>query len=56
MTNALSQQIGAWWRISDHTTGDETGRMMVVNGYNPGCIFFTSTVNVQPNTNYLFSS
>lgn len=56
MTDALSQQIGAWWRISDHTTGDETGRMMVVNGFNPGSIFFTSTVNVTPNTNYLFSS
>ena len=56
MNNALSQQIGAWWRIADHTTGNETGRMMVVNGYNPGSIFFTETVMVEPNTNYLFSS
>lgn len=56
MNNALSQQIGAWWRIADHTTGNETGRMMVVNGYNPGSIFFTTTVSVEPNTNYLFSS
>lgn len=56
MSDALSQQIGAWWRIADHTTGDETGRMMVVNGFDPGSIFFTSTVAVTPNTNYLFSS
>ena len=56
MNNALSQQIGAWWRIADHTTGNETGRMMVVNGFEPGSIFFTTTVSVTPNTNYLFSS
>ena len=56
MNNALSQQIGAWWRIADHTAGDETGRMMVVNGFEPGSIFFTTTVSVSPNTNYLFSS
>lgn len=56
MTNALSNEIGAWWRITDHTNGDETGRMMVVNGFNPGAVFFQETVMVSPNTNYLFSS
>ncbi|MBU5299074.1 DUF11 domain-containing protein [Clostridium sporogenes] len=56
MTNAMSNQIGAWWRIADHTTGNETGRMMVVNGFNPGAVFFRDVVSVQPNTNYLFSS
>ncbi len=56
MTNAMSNEIGAWWRIADHTTGNETGRMMVVNGFNPGAIFFRDVVPVQPNTNYLFSS
>ncbi|MEG0297792.1 MAG: isopeptide-forming domain-containing fimbrial protein [Clostridium sp.] len=45
-----------WWRISDHTVGNETSRMMVVNGATPGAIFFTETVPVSPNTNYLFSS
>ncbi len=44
MNNARSNQIGAWWRIADHTTGNETGRMMVVNGFNPGAVFFRSTV------------
>ncbi len=39
MTNAMSNVIGAWWRIADHTTGNETGRMMVVNGFNPGAVF-----------------
>ena len=56
MTDAMSNEIGAWWRIADHTTGNETGRMMVVNGFNPGAIFFRDVVSVQPNTNYLFSS
>ncbi|WP_024620102.1 DUF11 domain-containing protein [Metaclostridioides mangenotii] len=56
MTNAFSNNLGAWWRIADHTTGNETGRMMIVNGFNPGSVFFRDVVMVQPNTNYLFSS
>jgi uncharacterized repeat protein (TIGR01451 family) len=56
MNDAYSNTIGAWWRIADHTTGNETGRMMVVNGFNPGAVFFRDIVTVQPNTNYLFSS
>jgi len=35
MNNAMSNVIGAWWRISDHTSGNETGRMMIVNEDNP---------------------
>lgn len=56
MNNSLSNRIGAWWRIADHTKGNETGRMMVVNGFEPGSIFFRDVVTVKPNTNYLFSS
>ncbi|MFR9232304.1 MAG: hypothetical protein ACLVLH_04545 [Eisenbergiella massiliensis] len=56
MNNALSEAIGAWWRIADHTAGNETGRMMVVNGSDPGAVFFRDTVTVQPNTNYLFTA
>ncbi|QUH19789.1 DUF11 domain-containing protein [Alkaliphilus sp. B6464] len=56
MTDAMSNEIGAWWRIADHTTGNETGRMMVINGFNPGAVFFRAVVPVQPNTNFLFSS
>lgn len=56
MNNSMSAEIGAWWRIADHTTGNETGRMMIVNGFNPGAIFFRDTIQVTPNTNYLFSS
>ncbi len=57
MNDAYSNTIGAWWRIADHTTGNETGRMMVVNGFNPGgAVFFRDTVSVQPNTDYLFTS
>ena len=51
-----SNRIGAWWRITDHTTGNETGRMMVVNGYNPDAAFFSEEVSVKPNTHYLFSA
>lgn len=39
MNNAFSNNLGAWWRIADHTIGTETGRMMVVNGFNPGSVF-----------------
>ena len=48
--------IGAWWRIADHTAGNETGRMMVVNGFDPGAVFFRAVVPVQPNTNYVLTA
>jgi len=56
MTNTESNIIGAWWRIADHTTGNETGRMMVVNGYDPGAVFFRAQAAVSPNTDYCFSA
>lgn len=56
MNNSMSAEIGAWWRIADHSVGNETGRFMIVNGFNPGAVFFRDTVTVQPNTNYLFTS
>ncbi len=56
MNNAIPNQYFTWWRIADHTEGDETGRMMIVNGYNPGAVFFQQQVTVKPNTFYLFSS
>lgn len=56
MNNSMSSEIGAWWRIADHTAGNETGRMMIVNGFNPGAVFFRAVVNVQPDTNYLFTA
>ena len=55
MNNSHSNTAGTWWRISDHTAGDETGRMMVVNGANPGAMIFQETVVVQPNTKYRFA-
>ena len=48
--------VGAWWRAADHTTGNETGRMMIVNGANAGAVFFRATVPVRPNANYLFTA
>ena len=56
MNDDNSNTIGAWWRIADRTTGNETGRMMVVNGDTPGSVFFTEDVSVTPNTHYLFSA
>ena len=56
MNDAMSNVIGAWWRISDHTTGNEAGRMMIVNEDDPGDIIFRTTVVVNPNTTYLFST
>jgi len=51
-----SNRIGAWWRLADRTTGNETGRMMVVNGDTPGSVFFSEEVTVTPHTHYLFSA
>lgn len=48
--------FGTWFNVSDHTTGDESGRMMIVNGSNPNQSIFTTTVTVEPNTNYVFST
>ena len=48
--------FGTWFNVSDHTTGDESGRMMIVNGSNPNQSIFTTTVAVEPNTNYVFST
>ena len=58
MNNAMSNQIGAWWRISDHTAGNETGRMMIVNGYDGThqAVIIREVVPVSPYTSYLFSA
>jgi len=55
MNNSHSNGVGTWWRIADHTTGNETGRMMVINGDTPGKIIGMTTIGVRPNTNYLSS-
>ena len=47
---------GNWWRIADHTTGNETGRMVLMNGDHPGVMIFEENVTVKPYTNYLFST
>ena len=56
MNHAQNASVGAWWRAADHTTGNETGRMMIVNGANAGAVFFRATVPVRPNANYLFTA
>ena len=48
--------FGTWFNLSDHTTFDETGRMMIVNGSNPGQFIFSTTVNVRENTQYVLST
>ncbi|MDR1691832.1 MAG: DUF11 domain-containing protein, partial [Oscillospiraceae bacterium] len=56
MNDATANIQQTWWRIADHTTGDETGRMMVINGDVPGSVFFEQRAAVRPNTYYLLSS
>ena len=56
MNNSHGNTAGSWWRVADHTTGNETGRLMVVNGDAPGTRIFQTSVAVLENTNYLFSS
>ena len=52
----LVNTLGNWWRIADHTTGNETGRMVIINGDHPEMIIFEENVTVKPNTYYLFST
>ncbi len=56
ITNIAIGGATVWWNLADHTTGNETGRMMYINGYSPGAVLFRQTVAVQPNTFYLFKS
>ncbi|MDR2166737.1 MAG: DUF11 domain-containing protein [Clostridiales bacterium] len=56
MNNSYNNRFGSWWRIADRTTGNETGRLMLVNGDQPDAIFYMETVAVKPNTHYLFSA
>jgi len=57
-TSITYQNNNVWWRIADYTTGNETGRMMIVNGDNPitgdNLIFFKNVVFIKPETYYLF--
>ncbi|MEG2454039.1 MAG: hypothetical protein RSB20_04155, partial [Clostridia bacterium] len=45
-----------WWQLSDHTTMLETGRMLTVNGANPGSVVFKQTVSVLPNKKYALTA
>lgn len=46
-----------WWRMADHTTGDETGRMQVINGDFPGkSFFYQREIEVQLGETYVFST
>jgi uncharacterized repeat protein (TIGR01451 family) len=56
MNNTHSNVVGTWWRIADHTTGNETGRMMVVNGDNPGAVILSANVTVEKNKYYIFTA
>lgn len=55
MTSGGLFTANVWWRITNKTTRDETGRLMAAGGSNPGAILFTDTVNVTTDTNYIFS-
>lgn len=41
-----------WWYVADHTTGMETGRMIVVDSANPEAAFFQENVALAANTHY----
>ncbi|MDR1703757.1 MAG: DUF11 domain-containing protein, partial [Clostridiales bacterium] len=56
MNNSIPNIQYTWWRVADHTTGNETGRMMVINGDVPGSVIYEQQVSVKPDTFYLFSS
>lgn len=50
-----NNNFGTWWNLSDHKTGNETGRMQIVNGDFPGQSFFEETIMIKKNTPYVFS-
>ncbi|MCL1949854.1 MAG: isopeptide-forming domain-containing fimbrial protein [Turicibacter sp.] len=56
VSNVKHLNDNTWWNLADHTTGNETGRMLVINGGNPGQNIMSVTVPVDPNSNYLFSA
>ncbi len=46
------RQDGAWHVLGDHTTGNATGQMMVVNANLSANVFYQEKFAVTPNTNY----
>lgn len=57
ITNVTANNAyGVWWNMASHSVPDERGRYLQVNGSNPGAIFFKQTVDVYPNSTYLFST
>lgn len=51
-----SSGFNAWHQPYDHTTGNLTGNMMVVNASFERGVFYQETLNVTPNSNYEFSA
>ena len=46
-----------WWRLSDHTTSIETGRMQIVGGNSSNKKALSTTLNnLEKNTTYLFTA
>jgi hypothetical protein len=56
MNDSGSNRDEKWWRVADHTLGNEQGRMMAASGLNPGSVFFTDAVSVKPHSSYRFSA
>jgi uncharacterized repeat protein (TIGR01451 family) len=56
MNNSHSNTADTWWRVADHTTGTEMGRMMVVNGANPNAVILTEVATVEVDSYYIFTA
>ncbi len=50
--NNIATGFVDWWYMADHTTGMETGRMIVVDEANQSAVFFKETVALEANTHY----
>lgn len=56
LINLAVGDVYSWLNMPDHTTGDETGRYIIVNGASPGAIIFKQTFSdVKINTFYMLS-
>lgn len=51
-----NSNFDTWFNVSDHSKGDEAGRMMIVNGEKPDDIVFGTDATVTADSDYVFSA
>nr|WP_317412909.1 hypothetical protein [uncultured Solibaculum sp.] len=52
----ITGDVPGWWGTTNHTTGCENGRMLVINEAEQGTVVFQQMVSVLPDSSYVFSA